>query len=248
MRIFAYAYLGDIIKAYIDGINISYNCVGEGLPIVLLHGWGANKNTFNALSNYLSDRFKVYSIDLPGFGETEIGLPFNVYEVSDIVKHFCDSLNIDNPILLGHSYGGRIAIIYASKYKVNRLVLVSAAGIREPLNLNKQIRIKLYKLLKKHHINFKMGSKDYVDADNVKRKMLVDAVNSDLTIEMNKIEADTLLIYGKNDKTTPIDLGKKIEANIKNSALVTIDDAEHFPYLDQPTIFKLILDSFLVGA
>lgn len=246
----SYSYLvGDIIKTYIEGINISYDCVGEGVPIILLHGWGANKNTFRSLAEYLSDRFKVYSIDLPGFGDTEIGLPLNLFEVTDIIHQFCNEMNIDNPILLGHSYGGRIGIIYASKYKVRKLILVSSAGIKEHLNFKKRMKIKIYKLLKKHHINIKMGSKDYIDSDNVKRRMLIDAVNTDLIREMNKIDnVEVLLIYGENDKTTPLEIARKIEANIKNSALVTIENAEHFPYLEQPTIFKLILDSFLVGA
>lgn len=222
--------------------------MGAGDPFVMLHGWGANRNTFKNLANHLKERYKVYILDLPGFGESEIGLPFNLFEVSDILKHFCDYLHITNPIILGHSYGSRIAIIYASKYKVKKLILVSAAGLKEKLRFDKRLKVKIYKFLHKYHINVKMGSKDFLDADNVKRRMLIDAVNTDLSKEMNLIDGiDVLLIYGKDDKTTSVEIGRKIEEKIKNSALVIIDDASHFPYLQQPTIFNLILDSFLVG-
>ena len=98
------------------------------------------------------------------------------------------------------------------------------------------------------NINIKMGSKDYIDADNVKRKMLVDAVNTDLTAEMNQISTECLLLYGGNDTTTPIELGRKIEKNIKNSRLIEIENAGHFPYLEQPSVFNLILSSFLIGG
>lgn len=241
--------LGDSIKTNIDGIDISYEKNGTGYPILLLHGWGANKNTFSRLSSNLSDRFTVYSLDLPGFGESEIGLPLSLYEVADILYHFCVKLEIERPILLGHSYGGRIAIIYASKYPIKKLVLVSAAGIKQDLTLKKKVSVRIYKLLKKCKIKVNMGSKDYIDSDNVKRKMLVNAVNCDLSADMKSIhDVETLLIYGNEDTTTPLSIARAIEKNIEGSALVTIENSGHFPYLEQPTVFQLILDSFLAGS
>ena len=70
--------VGDIININLNQINISYEKIGNGYPIILLHGWGANKNTFNKLANHLKDNFTLYLIDLPGFGESEIGLPLNL--------------------------------------------------------------------------------------------------------------------------------------------------------------------------
>lgn len=242
----AYISVGDSIKTQVDQIVISYDVVGDGYPIILLHGWGANRLTFKRLSLNLSDRFKVYSIDLPGFGDTQIGLPYNVYEVADIIFKFCQNLNIEKPIILGHSYGGRIAMIYASKYECLKLVLVSAAGIRQRINWKKRFSIRVYKILKKCKINVKMGSRDYIDADNVKRRMLIDAIHTDLKPEMKRINVETLLIYGQNDKVTPLDLAKDIKANIKNSSLITIEECGHFPYLERPSVFQLVLDSFLV--
>lgn len=239
--------VGDIININLNQINISYEKIGNGYPIILLHGWGANKNTFNKLANNLKDNFTLYLIDLPGFGESEIGLPLNLYDVVDVIHQFVKKLNIDNPIIIAHSYGTRLAIIYSSLYPVKKLVLISAAGIKERLPLKKRINIKIYKMLKRMNINIKMGSRDYMDADNVKRKMLVDAVNTDLTKEMNEINTECLLLYGTDDKTTHISLGKKIEAKIKNSRLIEIENAGHFPYLEQPSVFNLILSSFLIG-
>ena len=68
--------------------------------------------------------------------------------------------------------------------------------------------------LKKFNLNPKMGSKDYINSDNVKRRMLVDAVSTDLKEEMNNINVEVLLIYGENDKTTPLSLANEIKANI----------------------------------
>lgn len=244
----SYIYLvGDIININLNQINISYEKLGDGYPIIFLHGWGANKNTFIKTANHLKNNYTIYLIDLPGFGESEIGLPLSLYDVVDVIHEFVSKLKIENPILICHSYGTRIGIIYSSLYSVKKLVLVSATGIKEKLSFKKRFNIKMFKLLKKMNLNIKMGSHDYMDADNVKRKMLVDAVNTDLTNEMRKINTECILLYGTDDTVTPVSLGRKIEANIKNSKLIEIDNASHFPYLEQPSVFNLILSSFLIG-
>ena len=125
------------MKIEVDGVVVSYECAGSGYPIILLHGWGARKETFNKLFLHLAENFMVYVIDLPGFGETEIGLPMSMDSVVDLIYHFNLKLSIDNPILLGHSYGGRLAIIYASKYEVKKLILVASAGLNQKLNFKK---------------------------------------------------------------------------------------------------------------
>ena len=91
-----------------------------------------------------------------------------------------------------------------------------------------------------------MGSRDYIDSDNVKRHMLVEAVNTDLTENLKKISAETLLIYGTNDKVTPTKLGRRIKNNINNSILVEMEDCGHFLYLERAMEFQLILDSFII--
>ena len=67
----------------------------------------------------MSSSFNVYAIDLPGFGKSDIGVPLSVEEVTEIVHKFILEMKIEKPIILGHSYGGRVAIVYASKYPVD---------------------------------------------------------------------------------------------------------------------------------
>ena len=99
-----------IIYININDIKIHYKVEGEGKPIILLHGWGANLNTFNNISKSLCENFKVYSIDLPGFGESVIGLPLSIDEVTNIIREFVNKLEIDKPITSvsydeDHGYG-----------------------------------------------------------------------------------------------------------------------------------------------
>lgn len=184
---------------------------------------------------------------MPGFGESTIGVPLDVEEVAQIIHELVIHLGLDAPILCGHSYGGRVAIVYASKYSVEKLVLISSAGIKQRLKFSKWFKIRVYKILKKCHLPVKMGSTDFQNADNVKRIMLIKAVNTDLKEEMKMITAPTLLLYGTKDTVTPLSLGYQIKACIHNSYLVELEECGHFPYLDRPSIFSIILMSFLVG-
>ncbi len=203
--------------------------------------------TFTKLSKTLSSDFKVYSIDLPGFGESSIGVPLGIEEVAELIHDFVIKLNLEAPILISHSYGGRIAICYASKYAVEKLILISSAGIKQKLRLSKRFKMRVYKVLKKCHVPIKMGSKDYQSADNVRRIMLVKAVNTDLKEELKRIVAPTLLIYGKNDTVTPLKLGYQIKENIHNSELVELEECGHFPYIERLSICSIIIMSFLLG-
>ena len=220
---------------------------GSGKEIILLHGWGASLLTFTKLAKNLSSSFKVYTIDLPGFGKSEIGVPLGVEEVADLIHDFVIKLNIEAPILAGHSYGGRVAIFYSSKYAVEKLVLISSAGMKQKLKFSKRFKVRVYKILKKCHLPVKMGSKDYQNADNVKRIMLVKAVNLDLREQMKHIVAPTLLLYGTKDTVTPVSLGYQIKECIHNAELIELEECGHFPYLDRLSIFSIIMMSFLLG-
>ena len=215
--------------------------------LFFLHGWGLNLNEFDKVSCQINEDFKVYQIDLPGFGQSDIKAEYTLDDYANIINEFCLSLAIINPIIVGHSFGGRVAISYASKYKVSKLVLVCSPGIKPKFSLCKYLKIKTYKLLKKININLKMGSKDYKNANELLKKVLVKAVNYDLSNELKKIKCETLLIYGKKDKAVPIYLGYKIQSLIKNSAIVEIPDCGHFPYRERFRYFLIVLKSFIYG-
>ena len=106
-----------------------------------------NKETFNSLTRDLSTDFKVYQIDLPGFGKSETKEALNVEKYADILYELINSFEKVPPVILGHSFGGRVGIMYASKYPVDKLVLVSTPGIRKKL-INIKRRLKGQKIMK----------------------------------------------------------------------------------------------------
>lgn len=239
-------------------LNIFYEQLGEGLPIILLHGWGTNHHTFNALSKMLKNKYQVFVLDLPGFGNSsEPAQPFSVGDYVTVLKAFINDLGIKNPIILGHSFGGRIAIKYAGeKNPLSKLILVDSAGIKPRQTICKKIKIMRYKFLKYFYKKTKninkynqlvkvSGSSDYKAATPIMKGTLSLVVREDLKKYLTKIDCETLIIWGKDDHETPYKDGIKMNKLIKNSGLVTFDNTGHFPYLEKKQSFLLVIGKYL---
>lgn len=235
------------MQVNIKDILVNYKVSGVGPPIIFLHGWGRNLNDFDKVTKQIDDDFTVYQLDLPGFGQTFLAKSLTIEEYADIIHEFSLSLAINNPILIGHSFGGRIAMMYAAKYKLDKLVLIASPGIKPRFNLLKYLKIKTYKLFKIMKIKLNTGSIDYKNANNNLKETLVKAINFDLTEYAKKIDIPTLLIYGEKDKQVPLYIGCKLNKFIKNSALITIPKCGHFPYVEKYRHFLIVLKSFIFG-
>ncbi|WDV47093.1 alpha/beta hydrolase [Clostridiaceae bacterium M8S5] len=250
----------------IDKLNINYICEGEGNPVLILHGWGANIQTVMPIVNHLKNRFKVYAVDLPGFGESDE--PKDVWgtnEYKDIVKKFIDKMGLEKIILIGHSHGGRISIMLSSEYQelINKMILIDSAGLipkRKPKYYAKVYTFKTLKVIyrgiffwkdKKEAMEKfykKFGSDDYRNAQGVMRNIMVKVVNENLRPYLSKIKTSTLLIWGRDDDATPLYMGEIMEKEIEDSGLVVFDNAGHFSYVDQLYSFKVVVDKFLEGC
>lgn len=251
------------MKVNIDDLSINYICEGEGNPIIILHGWGANIQTVIPIFNHLKDRFQVYALDLPGFGESDE--PKEVWgakEYKDIIKKFIDKMNIKRVTLIGHSHGGRISILLASQYTklIDKMILIDSAGLIPKRKAKYYIKVYSFKTLKFIYKSIffwkdkkenmekfykKFGSDDYRNSQGIMRKIMVKLVNENLRPYLKNIEASTLLIWGRDDDQTPLYMGKIMEEEIKDSGLVVFDNAGHFSYIDQLYSFKVVIDKFL---
>ncbi|MDE0084094.1 MAG: alpha/beta hydrolase [Candidatus Poribacteria bacterium] len=244
----------------IDNLKIAYQVEGTGTPVVLLHGWGGEANSFRPVFDSLSRFYRVYALDLPGFGLSEI--PPTAWDASDYAKFlsaFFHKLNINKAHLIGHSYGGRISIVMAAEEpeKIDKLILVDSAGIIPPRTAKYYIQISLAKVgrLMRYcgapgnrladNIAQRVGSKDYREAGPM-RATMVKSVNQNLRPLLPKIQASTLLIWGENDTDTPISFGRIMEKEIPDARLIVLKDAGHFSYLDQLPQFCETVTDFLV--
>ncbi len=232
----------------IKDIDINYVQYGTGKDVVLLHGWGQNIQMMDPLGKLLKN-CRITILDLPGFGSSmEPSFAYNISDYASLLHEFCKELKIDNPILIGHSFGGRIAIYYASIYPVSKLVLFGSPFIKRE---NDSLKLKVFKSLKKIKFlnNFAevmknhLGSEDYKNASGVMRQILVNTVNTDLSSNASKITCPTLLIWGNNDEAVPVSEAKKLESLIDDSALIVLNGT-HYCYLENLNHISCILENF----
>ena len=239
---------------------VHYELEGIGPPIILLHGWGQSIKTFSYLRKKLSSSHTVYSINLPGFGQSEE--PFNFYTLQDyknLLYEFVKDNNIISPVVIGHSFGGRIALKYATEdVNIKKLILISSAGVKPHDKFKSKCKIFIYKLKKKYFkitkniVRYNLlvensGSYDYKNASPVMKKTLISVVNTYLDKELKNIKCPTLLIWGKNDTVTPVKDAYKIKRKIKHAKLILIEGAGHFSYLDSKRYVSKLISDYIGG-
>lgn len=246
-------------EVVISNINTHYEKYGrKGQKVLLLHGWGQNTEMMSYIGEHLKKNFIVYNIDLPGFGKTdEPPFPYSVMDYTEYLRAFCLHFKIENPIIIGHSFGCRIAQRYAYKYDVDKMVLTGAAGVRDKRTLKWYIKVYSYKLAKKifslpflskykEKLSKNAGSEDYKNSSGVMRQTLVKVVNDDTSDILKDIKCETLLVFGEHDTATPVSKGKYMEQNMPNAALVIFENDDHYAYFHQADRFNRVLDAFLL--
>ena len=238
------------LKINVQNLDINYIQYGEGKDILLLHGWGQNIEMMKPLGDNFCARFRITILDFPGFGESE-----EPKETWTIEKYVClleelsKKLNIKKPIVIGHSFGGRVAIKFSSRNPIEKLVLFGSPCIRIQENL--PLSVKILKRIKKlpgmngigEYMKKFIGSRDYKAASPIMRQTLVEVVNEDLSKYAREIDAPTLLIWGTNDEEAPLNDAKELEKIMLDAALITMPGT-HYAYLENLGQVVNILNNF----
>lgn len=238
------------MECLIDGLRINYTSAGEGKPLLILHGWGSKKERWQTVAKLLSSRgFQVIIPDLPGFGESNI--PNNTWDTDDyanFVDGFIKHLEIKDFYLLGHSFGGNIAVKYAIKNaRIKKLFLVGAACIRSKTTKINMLYIvsRIFKFLGVipfvKRIFYRIIKSDYHYTSGLMRKIYLKVLKEDLSEVLNKVKVPTLIIWGDKDKVTPLNLGKEIQSKIDGSGIEIIPNMGHNLHSECPGLLADII-------
>ena len=215
---------------------------------IFLHGWGSDHKALLFCKDLTKG--SCLFVDFPPFGQSDKRpVDWNIFTYANMLIALCRSLNIKKYNLVGHSFGGRIAIILAvlCKDEVKSLVLVDSAGVKPRRSLSYYIKVGTYKIKKKLKLDVSnYGSCDYLALDKNMRKVFNSVVNTHLDEFLPYIKCDSLIIFGKQDKTTPIYMAKRLHKKIKNSSLIVLEDAGHFCFVDRKLEFSENLKNFLL--
>ena len=179
-----------------------------------------------------------------------------------IVKKFLESMDVKKAVFIGHSFGGKLSIIFGSKYPecVEKIVLIDSAGLIPKRGIKYYFKVYSFKTLRfiYKHLFFwikddkrmekfykKFGSDDYKNSDGIMRRILVKVVNEDLKPILKDIKVPTLLIWGDKDDATPLYMAKIMEKEIEDSGLVILEGTGHYSYLEDYSKFTAVIKSFL---
>jgi pimeloyl-ACP methyl ester carboxylesterase len=244
----------------ISGVKVHYKATGSGEEILLLHGWGGSIESMELIFDALSKSYRVVAIDFPGHGKSALPHnPWGIPEYTDCLLRVMDALDLQRPHIIAHSFGGRVTIRLAKFHpnRVNKIILVDSAGIRPPRPPKYYFKIALAKTGKflakyggrtgqavRNFIYSRIGSKDYAQAGPL-QGTFIKVVNDDQTEMLPYIQSPTLLVWGADDKDTPLASAKIMEKLIPNASLVVLENAGHFSYIDHPHKFHMIVRKFL---
>ena len=251
------------MNTVIDGIKVNYTDAGEGQCVLLLHGWGSSNKAYSFIINSFKDKARLVALDFPGFGDSD--MPPEAWDVSDYVDFtvkFINALALEDIVLVGHSFGGRVIIkmVGSGLVEPRKIILLDSAGVKPKRSLKGRLRTACFKtgkffltlpFLKKHtagaldSLRAFFGSADYNSAPPVLRRTLVKVVNEDLCAYMPAIKCPTLLIWGENDTATPLWMGRIMEKEIPDAGLVIFEQDDHFAYLRQWPRFAAVVRAFL---
>ena len=209
--------------------DISYEIVNPEakVDLIVLHGWGSNKQLMKqSFSKYMNGFRHIY-IDLPGFGNSTCSMALTTADVARIVELFMIHINAQKDLIMGHSFGGKVALLLDPKI----LILVASAGIYVEKPLKVKLKIALFKLLKNLGLSKFRSLFVADDAKELSEYMyqtFKNVVNEDFSDEFSKYDGQALLFWGKEDTATPLSSAQKMDELIKNSTLEVYDGDHYF--------------------
>ena len=248
--------------------RIVYEAVGEGKALIILHGWASNRHVMIPIANHLAPLRACYVLDLPGFGDSsEPGTGWAIDDYADAVQAFIEKLPDDHIDVLAHSFGGRIILKLLTREKgkqiIRKVLITGGAGMKPQRSwrfyfkkytaktlkapfviLPNPPKEKMLNRLRDTRLWKSLGSEDYSKLSGVMRETFVKSVSEYLEEYLPQIPHETLLLWGRDDDTTPMYQAERIERGIKNAALVVIEDAGHYAFLDKPKQFAGIAEAF----
>lgn len=221
-------------------IDYTFDFLNKEKNLLLLHGWGGDKNSFLFIKNCLKIRFNIIAISFPPYfmKSKKSHIPITMHDYLNIILTILKLHNIKNVNIICHSFGFRLALMLSSTdIKIDSLIITGGAGINLSPNLFKQISLnsKIIDNLIRLKNGLSLHQSDYTILDNIDKKTFKNIINFDTTNYL-KFNCPTLLFWGKKDTATRIKLARYINKKIKSSKLIVVD-SDHFAYLNFKNLF-----------
>lgn len=257
------------VKTSINNLTVNYKIAGEGPAFLVLHGWGGSSDSWLDVQKTLAEqKYRVIVPDFPGFGKSITpGQSWSIKEyivwLNDFIKDIKDSQGFEEPFfLLGHSFGGRVAIKFAGLYpeRLKKLILCDSAGIKAKPDFKTRIIFAISKVgnavfspqilvrfkdAVRNVFYFFIRNRDYVKAKGTMRETMKKVIGEDLVSDLSNIKTPTLVVWGEKDKIVPVKYAHIFKEKIKDCRLELLPEIGHSPHLEVPKKLSQIIISFL---
>ncbi len=233
------------------------------MPIIILHGWDSKIKRWRNFQEQMEKKgFLTFLPSLPGFGKSQLKEVWSLDDYVSWLEKYIAINQFKKFYLLGHSFGGQVAIKFSSLRPkgLEKLILVNSAGMRKKLSLKKLL---FWVLAKTGKIFFYIPpflffrkpaqwllyklvrERDYYQASQIMKKTLKKVLQQDVSKSLKKIKAPTLIVWGENDKKTPLSDGLLINSKIRKSKLVVIKGTGHGLPFEKTDLLVAQIESFI---
>lgn len=235
------------------GVDTHYEQLGKGQPLVLLHGWGCSWEIWYPVIAQLSKNYCLILPDLPAFGQSTLHSDtWNTHHYAQWLDAFITKVIGNKKFALGgHSFGGKIAAVYAATFqpeRLQKLFLIDISGLPVYLPFRKHLQENVLGLIPaslkslipqrvRSKIVSRVGASDYAAATEQQRAIFKKIIKENIEATVSQIMAPTLLIWGENDADTPLQHAKMYERLIPQARLVVFAGVGHFPFIERPQEF-----------
>lgn len=249
--------------ATVDGLTLHYYEGGpaDGDTLVMIHGFGANRDNWLRMARHFTERYRVIALDLPGFGESsKPDASYDVASQTERLHAFITALNIEKPHLIGNSMGGHIAALYAARYpdQVSSIALLDNAGITSPR------MSEMFQMIERGQPNPLVVRKaedfstlmDFVFVnppplpDSLKRHFAAQSMANQahydmiftqlreqyvpLEPELPKIQVPVLVLWGDRDRVLDVSSIEVMKPLLQKPTVVVMKDCGHAPMIERP--------------
>jgi pimeloyl-ACP methyl ester carboxylesterase len=234
----------------VEGTLVRYWIIGEGQPIVLIHGLSGSMLWWKRNMAALAEHYRVYLVDLPGFGSMAHSKRFTLVKVASWLYKWMEATGIRQAHLVGHSMGGYISLWLAAHHPhlVSRLILISPAVLPQVKSVFEYIVPLVTSTCSLTPHFFPILFYDALRAGPfLLFRTACDLVAVDGREEIRKISAPTLLVWGEEDSLVPLKIGTLLRQELSDVNFLLLKRAGHVSMFDQPETFNEAALAFLRG-
>lgn len=246
-----------MLHAYCSGTIFGQPSGQKPYSVLALHGWRRDHHDFQAFfDGGLPRDLSGLAVDLPGFGAS--APPPTTWGSAEYAEHLRDLFDVmvERPVLIGHSFGGRVALQLAARYpdRVGGLVLTGVPLITSVAQTRSRASYRALRALARRRLvsperleraRKKYGSPDYIAAEGIMREVLVRTVNERYEPLMSKVTTHVELIWGDHDTEAPIEIQRQALDLFLDAHLTVVDHCGHMLPIEAPAQLRMAVERCL---